>query len=694
MTTQAHNDTSLRVLIVAPFGRDAALLSRVLNQANIRAEACPDIPTLCSSVKTGAGAVLVADEALGPEGMQLLSACVLDQETWSDLPVFVLTHENESEYRLRLKELEPLGNVAILERPVRGETLVSAFRMGLRAREHQYQVRARLEAESAAGRALRESEQRYRKLAESLPQLVWTSSPDGNCDYLSRQWVEYTGVPEEQQTGSAWLSQIHPDDRERTSAAWQASYTNGTQYDVEYRLRRSDGEYRWFKTRAVPVKDAQGRIQKWFGSCTDIEDQKRISEERRELLSREQRARRLAELLNRVGPMLLAEVDSARLAQKVIDLATQLTGAQFGAFHQVGALTKAEEWGLSGITKDEFDALDLPRNVDITGATISADITADEELKSSSTSTAAAEAAVRSYLGVPVLSRFGVPLGALIFGSKEAGIFEELHVKLAEGIAAQAAIALDNARMFTEAQQIQETLRRSNLELRRANEDLNQFAYSASHDLQEPLRMVALYSQMLQRKYQPLLDRTGSEYLGYMVQGARRMELLLKDLLDYTQVVSGEHGEVSGADVNVVLQDVINNLRQVIEESDAQIESIGPLPILAVKEVHLLQLLQNLIGNALKYRSALRPRICVSAVRDQKLCQVSVQDNGIGIAPQYTKQVFGLFKRLHGNAQYEGTGIGLAICQKIVERYGGHIWAESKGEGKGCTFSFTLPCVN
>jgi len=265
-------------------------------------------------------------------------------------------------------------------------------------------------------------------------------------------------------------------------------------------------------------------------------------------------------------------------------------------------------------------------------------------------------------------------------------------VKLAEGIAAQAAIALDNAMLFVEAQQAEETLRRSNIELRRANEDLNQFAFSASHDLQEPLRMVALYSQMLRRKYLPLLDGTGVEYLGFMSQGARRMELLLKDLLDYTQVVSVQDEKVEEIDTNSVLQGVLQTLGQVIADSGATIQT-QPLPTLAVKEVHVLQLLQNLIGNALKYRGSDSPLITITANPDGPMWKLGVSDNGIGIAQQYTRQVFGLFKRLHGASQYEGTGIGLAICQKIVDRYGGRIWVESEGEGKGSTFWFTLPGV-
>jgi PAS domain S-box-containing protein len=657
------------------------LLKRVLNQAQIPAEICPDLAALCEAVKAGAGAALVADEALTTDGLRQLAECVQEQEPWSDLPVFVMTHGIE-EGRAHLKKLAPLGNVTILERPLRGETLVSAFRMGLRARVHQYQLRTKLEAEQAAVQALRDSEQRYRKLAESLPQLVWTANPDGDCDYLSRQWVEYTGVNEADQLRYGWLSQIHPDDQARAEAYWREAYRSGKQYDVEYRLRRSDGEYRWFKTRGVPVRDSSGAVQRWFGSCTDIEEQKQISEERRQLLAREQKARGLAELLNRVGPMLLEELDPDRLAQKVTDLATQLTGAQFGAMFY------GDRYALSGVTREQFEKLGLPEarmlTTGINKTLVCGDISEDVPCLPVKT--------VRSYLAAPLMSRSGEVLGSLIFGSSEIGLFQHLHVKLAEGIAAQAAIALDNARLFAEAETARETLQHSNEELRRANDDLNQFAYSASHDLQEPLRMVALYSQMMERKYKALMDKTGSEYLGYMVQGARRMEMLLRDLLDYTQVISGNDEDIEGVDAKVVLGRAVQNLQRAVDESGAIVEGEG-LPVLAVKEVHLLQLLQNLIGNALKYRGSEPPHVELSAQPDGRMWLLSVRDNGIGIAAAYTKQIFGLFKRLHGNSQYAGTGIGLAICQKIVERYGGRIWVESEGEGRGSTFMFTLPGV-
>jgi PAS domain S-box-containing protein len=364
-----------------------------------------------------------------------------------------------------------------------------------------------------AEQALRESEQRFRTLAESVPQLVWTCLPDGRCDYLSRQWLAYTGVAEDSQLGLEWLShEIHPDDRRRTLEAWINAVQDRAPYDVEYRIRRFDGAYRWFKTRGTPLRDSQGRILRWFGTCTDIEDQRRSTE----------------------------------------------------------------------------------------------------------------------------------------------------------------------------------ALRRSNEELRRANEDLNQFAFSASHDLKEPLRMVAIYGQLLERKYRAKLDTQAQEYIEQVVSGAQRMEMLVNDLLEYTQVVNVPLGEVAAVDISAAVRSARSNLETAIEASGALVES-QDLPSVPVREVHLIQLFQNLISNAVKYRQAAAPHLQITAERLEDSWKLCVRDNGIGIDPAYHTQIFRIFRRLHANPKYPGTGIGLAICQKIVERYGGRIWVESEGEGHGSAFWFTLP---
>ena len=236
------------------------------------------------------------------------------------------------------------------------------------------------------------------------------------------------------------------------------------------------------------------------------------------------------------------------------------------------------------------------------------------------------------------------------------------------------------------AERTQELLQ-SNEALRQSNDDLNQFAYAASHDLQEPLRMVALYSQMLQRKYAAELDAQTDQYVGFIVGGAKRMEALLKDLLTYSQT-GANAGPAQPIDFEPVMRKVLLNLQASIEQSGAVV-SWESLPAVQAHEVRLVQLLQNIVGNALKYRSEQPPRVRITAQQRDAECLFVVEDNGIGIEPEYAPQIFGIFKRLHGQ-NYPGTGIGLAICQRIVERYGGRIWVESK-PGEGSRFFFTLP---
>jgi len=245
------------------------------------------------------------------------------------------------------------------------------------------------------------------------------------------------------------------------------------------------------------------------------------------------------------------------------------------------------------------------------------------------------------------------------------------------------------ARDVTERVRQEQALRDVNAALSRANADLQQFAYSASHDLQEPLRMVAAYSELLQKKFGGKLGPAGDQYIRHTVQGAMRMETLLRDLRTYTQVSSEEHKPEEDVDAREVLKKALANLEVVIKESDATIESTD-LPRLRMYEFQLQQVFQNLIGNAIRYRSSEPPRINVAAQQRGAEWLISVQDNGIGIAPEFKEQIFGIFKRLHNTTDYPGTGMGLAICQRIIERAGGRIWVESQ-LGGGSTFFFTVP---
>lgn len=244
------------------------------------------------------------------------------------------------------------------------------------------------------------------------------------------------------------------------------------------------------------------------------------------------------------------------------------------------------------------------------------------------------------------------------------------------------------ARDISERKRMDAELRATNVALSRANADLQQFAYSASHDLREPLRMISIYSQLLKKNYGETLDERANEYLRYSIEGARRMEQLVKDLLEYTRANVAD-AEPPLTDANAALQNILPQFGPMIEENQASI-TFDSLPEIRMHSVHLEQVFQNIISNALKYRREEAPRIHVSAGKVRSEWIVSLQDNGIGIDQRYAEQIFGLFRRLHTNDEYAGTGVGLAICRNIVERYGGRIWVTSK-PGEGSTFFFSIP---
>jgi PAS domain S-box-containing protein len=225
-------------------------------------------------------------------------------------------------------------------------------------------------------------------------------------------------------------------------------------------------------------------------------------------------------------------------------------------------------------------------------------------------------------------------------------------------------------------------------ELARSNEELQQFAYVASHDLQEPLRMISSYTQLLARRHGDKLDGDAKEFMGYIVDGAARMKQLIEDLLAYSRV--GTRGrELQLTESQAALDKALLNLRSAQEASGATVTH-AVLPAVVADGQQLTQLFQNLIGNAMKFRAAEPPRIHVSCEERPDLWIFSVSDNGIGLDPQYSERIFMMFQRLHTKAEYPGTGIGLAICKKIVDRHGGRIWVESQ-PGRGCTFGFTIP---
>jgi len=419
-------------------------------------------------------------------------------------------------------------------------------------------------------------------------------------------------------------------------------------------------------------------------------------------LGREQEARKTAELLNRLGPNLIYEIDQQKLVQIVTDIATKLVGAQFGSFFHNMINERGESYmlyTLSGVPREAFANFPMPRITAIfaptftgKGAVRSDDITRDPRYGNNDPHHGMPKGhlPVRSYLAVPVISRSGEVLGGLFFGHPDVGRFSERHEALVTGVAAHAAIAIDNARLFEQSQWSQNELKRTNNDLRRANSDLEAFAYSASHDLREPLRNIALNGQLLQLYAGQSLTTDQARFLDSILKDARHMEVLVRDLLIYTQAIRRVDGAAPVVSPARILAEVLATLKGEIEESGATITHTS-LPNVAMHDAHLSQLFQHLTTNALKYRGPEAPHVHFSAIHEDGLVVFSVADNGIGIEPKYADEIFMLFRRLHARDEYPGSGVGLAICRRIVEQYGGRIWLEESVGRVGSTFRFSVP---
>jgi PAS domain S-box-containing protein len=350
----------------------------------------------------------------------------------------------------------------------------------------------------------RKAGERFRFMAESMPQKIFTADAAGAVDYLNQQWLDYTGASVNDLKGEGWAGFLHPDDAQESLRGWQHAVATKQSFEIVHRFRRADGVFRWHLSRAHAMPDEGGRGSMWIGSNTDIHNERE-------------------------------------------------TGTQ----------------------------------------------------------------------------------------------------------------------------------------LERTTEELKHFAYAASHDLQEPLRMVTSYTQLLAKEYQGRLGENADQYISYAVQGAQRMEALLKGMREYWQASErGEHHHAP-TDTNAALEQALLNLQESITTSGATITS-GPLPIVRADETAIVQVFQNLIGNAVKYHGEETPHVHISAARNTTGEWVfSVKDNGIGIEPQFAEKVFTIFNRLNGN-EYPGSGIGLSLCRKVIEHLGGTIWVEPT-VGRGATFRFTIP---
>jgi PAS domain S-box-containing protein len=488
--------------------------------------------------------------------------------------------------------------------------------------------------------ALQESEIRFRQLADSMPQLVWTAEPDGTVDYYNQRYHLYGGIAPEEGDRWEWGPVLHPDDLKPTVNAWQDAVRTGSIYQIEHRARMADGSFRWHLSRGIPTYNEKGTIVKWFGTATDIHDFKMVQEA---LRLREERVSQLFDA-NLIG------IINRELTGKILEAND--------AFLKITGYSKedieAGELNIKDIIPEEYHALDVE---------------CYQELMSNRRCKPYEKEYIRKDgTRAPVL------IGYSLF-EKEMPELIGFVMDLSELKKAQFALA-----QYAE-------------KLKQSNEELENFAYVASHDLQEPLRKISTFGKRLKQNLKSNIDEEAEEYLERMISASERMQSMIRGLLDLSKV--GTHEKA------YEIVDLVKIAKEVVSDLEAQIQATGgeviieSLPKVKGDQHQLQQLLQNLIGNGLKFhKDGITPIVRLSGELVYsgyyQVAKIYVEDNGIGFDEKNADKIFHPFVRLQSRSKYSGSGIGLAICRKIVERYGGSITASSR-LGEGSRFTVTLP---
>jgi len=510
--------------------------------------------------------------------------------------------------------------------------------------------REAIEQSGNAATVLRAHLDRYQSLVLALAQIIWTRDPKGQMVGEQPSWAAYTGQSAEEYAGAGWLDAVHADDRASDLVIWERAVIARGPCEYEHRLRRHDGEYRYFSVRAVPLFAADGTIREWAGIHSDITQRKLTEHSLRE---GERRFRELADAMPQVvwGAHPDGHFDYYNRRWY------EFTGRPEGALGDAS-------WADVVHPDDQQDATERWRSAIATGRAYEIEY----RLKH-------ADGTYRWYLTRALAVR------------NEAGVITRW---------------LGTSTDIDERKRTEDQLRASSVSLLQSNRELEDFATVASHDLQEPLRKVHSFVGCLRDEQSAVLSVDGLNYLDRIQNAAARMTTLVSDLLEFSRV-SSQAKPFTAVDLNEVLMGVISDLEVRLAETGGRVQ-MTELPIVASDSFQMRQLLQNLIGNALKFRKKDEPAVVrISAeiidatdargvTTPEAACRLSVTDNGIGFDEKYLDRIFKIFQRLHGRGDYEGTGIGLAICRRIVERHAGTITARSR-PGEGATFIVTLPLL-
>jgi PAS domain S-box-containing protein len=583
---------------------------------------------------------------------------------------------------------------------------------------------------------LRAAESRYRTLVEQIPAATYTIAlEDNRVLYNSPQIEEISGfTPEELNANSKlWDDQIFPEDNRRVITEMIRCQTIGIPFECEYRLVTRDGRVRWLMDTASMVLNSSGQPLFMQGVIFDITSRKQYEEQLQQNIAR-------ADALAEISSVL---VESSLDYQEALDLVAHRTIELVGDSCVIRLLSEDGQW-LDVVAHDhcfpkskEIQTkiiLDYPQRSDegilgqvmVSGEPRLVAIVDPQHIRNEFKPEFLAwleQLGIESLIVVPLKAQ-GRLLGVMSLTRDRGGSsYTNEDFIFVQNLAERAALSIANTRLYidnlrrkheleirvnerteellkanallehelNERRRAEEKLAQQAKELARSNAELEQFAYVASHDLQEPLRLIASYTHLLAKRYMGKLDADADEFIGYTVESTQRMQRLISDLLTYSRV--SMHGKpFDKTDLNEALKQALFNLQIAIEENQALITQDN-LPVLNVDAVQMAQLFQNLIGNAIKFHGHEPPCIHISARQAGEMWIIAVKDNGIGIDPRFSERIFILFQRLHDRSEYPGTGIGLAICKRIVERHQGKIWVDSE-PGQGATFYFTLPTLS